>query len=182
MKVPVLFIIFNRPETEITVFNRIREYQPEKLYVAADGPRASKDGEAERCEAARAIIKDVDWPCEVKTLFRDHNLGCGLGVSSAISWFFEQEEYGCIIEDDVLPSLDFFEFCEEALPLYQNEEKVMLVSSFNPISKITESSTSGFSIYSNIWGWASWKRAWSHFDLEMKGPRNTPLGCMIKSL
>ena len=180
MKVPVLFLIFNRPETEITVFNRIREYQPERLYVAADGPRADKEGEAARCEAARAIIDRVDWPCEIKTLFRERNLGCGLGVSSAVSWFCENEEYGCIVEDDVIPSVDFFAFCEEALPKYKDESKVMMISAFNPESTLKESSDCGFSHYANIWGWASWRRAWSHFDLEMKGPREAPLRKWIK--
>ena len=175
MKIPVLFIIFNRPETEAVVFERIREYRPDKLYVAADGPRDNKDGEKERCDSARSIIRQVDWPCEVKTLFQDRNLGCGLGVSTAISWFFENEEYGCIVEDDVLPALDFFLFCEEALPRYKDEDRVMLVSSFIPKSPLTESSRTGFSRYANIWGWASWRRAWSFFDLEMQAVRNAPL-------
>lgn len=180
MKVPILFIIFNRPETEIEVFNRIREYQPDRLYVAADGPRANKPEDKERCESARAIIRQVDWPCEIKTLFRDRNLGCGLGVSNAISWFFEQEEFGCIIEDDVLPELDWFAFCEEALPKFKEEQRVMLISSFNPLSRTHKSSASGFTRYANIWGWASWKRAWSHYDLEMRWARYAPLSKWIK--
>lgn len=180
MKIPVLFIIFNRPETEAVVFNRIHEYRPDRLYVAADGPRDNKPGEKELCEAARDIVRHVDWPCEVRTLFQDSNLGCGLGVSTAINWFFNNEEYGCIVEDDVLPSLDFFRFCETALPRYKEEDKVMLISSFVPESRNTESSGCGFSRYANIWGWASWKRAWSHFDLEMQQARSAPIMAWIR--
>lgn len=65
---PILFLIFNRPETTRRVFDRIREIQPKKLYVAADGPRAHKAGETERCEQTRAIIQQIDWPYKVKTL------------------------------------------------------------------------------------------------------------------
>ena len=180
MKAPILFIIFNRPETEAVVFERIRDYRPDRLYIAADGPRENKAGEKERCEEARAITRQIDWPCEVKTLFQEKNLGCGLGVSTAISWFFDNEEYGCIVEDDVLPSLDFFVFCEEALPRYKNDGEVMLVSSFVPKSQLAESSRCGFSHYANIWGWASWRRAWAHFDLEMKTARSAPLSRWIR--
>lgn len=175
MKVPVLFVIFNRPETEQIVFDCIREYRPEKLYVAADGPREGKVGEYERCQEARDIIKAVDWPCVVKTLYREQNLGCGIGVSSAISWFFDNEEYGVIIEDDVIPSLDFFSLCEEALPRYQKEERVMMVSSFNPGARTLHSNQLGFTKYANIWAWATWRRAWANYDIEMSAASSKKL-------
>ena len=86
---PVLFLIFNRPETTQQVFSAIRKAKPPRLYVAADGPRSDYSNEAESCEIARSIATNVDWDCEVKTLFRERNLGCGLAVTSAIDWFFE---------------------------------------------------------------------------------------------
>ena len=112
---PILFLIFNRPDTTRIVFNRIREIRPERLYVAADAPREGRVKEIALCEEARRIIDDVDWPCEVKTLFRDRNLGCKQAISSALTWFFEQEERGVNLEDDCLPDLTFFPFCEELL-------------------------------------------------------------------
>ena len=102
--VPILFLVFNRPETTKEVFQRIKDIQPAKLFVAADGPRAGKEGEEEKCEAVRRLILDgIDWPCKVETLFRFHNLGCGNAVSSAITWFFDNVEVGIILEDDTLP-------------------------------------------------------------------------------
>ncbi|MEB0303236.1 nucleotide-diphospho-sugar transferase, partial [Mucilaginibacter sp. 5C4] len=118
-KSAVLFIVFNRPDTTDRVFEQIRAAQPSRLYVAADGPRAQKAGEDVLCERTRAITAKVDWPCEVKTLFRESNLGCKNAVSSAIDWFFNNEEEGIILEDDCLPNPDFFRFCDAMLDKYR---------------------------------------------------------------
>ena len=106
-KAATLFIIFNRPTTTRKVFEAIRNYKPTKLFVAADGPRKNKSGEKERCEEARKITEQIDWPCEVKRLYRNKNLGCKLAVSSAITWFFSNVEEGIILEDDCLPNSTF---------------------------------------------------------------------------
>jgi len=92
----VLFVIFNRPDTTALVMEAIRAVRPERLYVAADGPR-ERNGDAARCEEARRIATEVDWPCELNTLFRNRNLGCGRAVSGALDWFFEHEEEGIIL-------------------------------------------------------------------------------------
>ena len=115
MNKAVLFIIFKRYETANRVFEVIRQAKPPRLYIAADGPRKNVKDEYEKCMNTRKIVEKVDWDCEVKTLFRDENLGCGLNVSGAINWLFEHEEDGIILEDDCLPDLTFFSFCEELL-------------------------------------------------------------------
>ncbi|HEY5811446.1 MAG TPA: hypothetical protein VIT23_02185, partial [Terrimicrobiaceae bacterium] len=109
----VLFLVFNRPEHTSRVFEAIRQVQPERLYVAADGPRPHLPEEAKKCEDVRKIVAGIDWPCEVKTLLRSENLGCKEAVSSAITWFFDHEPEGIILEDDCLPSPAFFWFCQE---------------------------------------------------------------------
>lgn len=168
-KSPILFIIFNRPDTTSQVFEAIRRYKPEKLYVAADGPRLEKVGELEKCNLVRSIIDKVDWDCDVKTLFRDKNLGCKHAVSSAISWFFENEEEGIILEDDCLPSASFFNFCENMLAKYRDDKNVMIVSGSNFQDGIKRSDASYyFSKCCHIWGWASWRRVWNQYDIEMK--------------
>ena len=113
--VPILFCIFNRIDTTQQVFNRIRDIKPSRLYVSADAPRSCKQGEVERCLETREIIKQIDWNCEVKTLFQEINQGCKKAISQALTWFFEHEEYGIILEDDCLPDISFFSFCEELL-------------------------------------------------------------------
>ena len=112
---PILFIIFNRPDTAEKVFNEIKKIKPKKLFVSADGPRENKPGEKEKCLATRKIIDQVDWECEVYKKYSDVNLGCKLGVSSGIDWFFKNVEQGIILEDDCLPAQSFFKFCEERM-------------------------------------------------------------------
>lgn len=168
LHVPVLFLIFNRPETTVRVFEAIRHARPPQLFIAADGPRPARVSEAEKCAEARKIATAVDWPCEIKTLFRKHNLGCRDAVSSAINWFFENVEEGIILEDDCLPHPDFFRFCQELLDYYRNDERVMHIggNNFQFLQKRGKTSYC-FSRYAHIWGWASWRRAWKYYDANL---------------
>jgi hypothetical protein len=168
---PILFLVFNRPATTKKVFERIREIKPSQLFVAADGPRPEKEGEREVCEEVRNIIlQGVDWPCEVKTLFRNNNLGCGLAVSEGISWFFEHVEEGIILEDDTLPDPSFFNFCKPLLEKYRNDERIKMISGDNfQNGKWRGEGSYYFSAYSHIWGWASWKRVWKEYDFKLSG-------------
>jgi hypothetical protein len=165
---PVLFLIFNRLETTKKVFAEIKKAKPAKLYIAADGPR--NEEEKKKTDAVREyVLKNIDWPCKVKTLFREKNLGCKYAVSSAITWFFENVEQGIILEDDCLPSQSFFRFCQELLERYNKEEKVFGISGYNMIEEKTINlSESYFFLNStSIWGWATWKRAWEKYDVEI---------------
>ena len=118
----ILFIIFNRPNTTQQVFKRIREAQPKRLYVAADGPR--NETEQLRCEETRAIVSKIDWDCELHTRFLDENQGCDSHCLQAITWFFENEPEGIVLEDDCLPARSFFGFCSELLEKYRNDNRI----------------------------------------------------------
>ena len=168
LETPILLIIFNRPETTKQVFEAIRKQQPKYLYVAADGPRPDRPDDVEKCEAVRNIIK-VDWECELHTLFRTENRGCGFGPAEAITWFFENVEQGIILEDDVVPHSSFFDYCQQLLNLYKDDERVAMISGINLISpwKFDEASYI-FSYMGGIPGWATWKRAWTKFDYFIK--------------
>jgi hypothetical protein len=151
------------------VYERIREVKPERLYVAADGAREGRGDELERCKEARAVIEGVDWECEVKTLFRDRNLGCKVAVSEAITWFFEQEEYGIILEDDCLPDPSFFQFCEELLVRYKDDDRIGHISGDCFYPEIFKNGLSyDFCAFAQIWGWASWRRVWKNYDINFK--------------
>ncbi len=165
---PVLFLVFNRPDTTERVFEAIRRAKPPRLYVAADGPRTTRENEASLCEATRQIATKVDWPCEVHTLFRTENLGCKVAVSSAIDWFFDHEPEGMILEDDCLPEPSFFPYCDELLAKYRDDERVGMISGDNFISRQWQPEESYyFSKINHIWGWASWRRAWAHYDVNV---------------
>jgi len=163
----VLLLVFNRPETTRCVFLKIREAKPRRLYIAADGQRPGIDGEAELCRKVREISTAVDWDCEVKTRFLEENQGCKLAVSSAISWFFENEEYGIILEDDCLPDGSFFQFCGELLERYRDDSRIMMISGTNIEQETAGKNSYDFSRYPHIWGWATWRRAWQFYDDTM---------------
>jgi hypothetical protein len=164
MNTPVLMLIFNRPETTYKVFDRIKSEKPRKLYISADGPRENKEGEYERCLKAREITEMVDWRCEVKTNFSDKNLGCRKGVLKGINWFFENENEGIIIEDDVYPSDSFFMFAELMLERYRDDKSVFHVGGANFQDRIKRGDGSYyFSNLSHVWGWATWKDRWEKY-------------------
>ncbi len=164
---PIAFFIFNRPDLTQIVFKIIAEAKPEKLFVVADGPRFSQ--EEEKCKASRAVIESVDWDCEVLTNYSDKNLGCGRRIASGIEWVFSKVEEAIFLEDDCLPVYSFFKYCQELLEYYRHDERIMTINGTNLQSgqRRTEYSYH-FTRYNCSWGWASWRRAWKHYDYEMK--------------
>lgn len=168
-KSPVLFLIFNRPDTTKVVFEAIRNARPLKLYIAADGPRIDRPAEDELCRQTRAIVENIDWDCEIKMLFRENNLGCKNAISSAIDWFFENEEEGIILEDDCLPSNSFFYFCDTLLEKYRFDTRIRHIAGCNlHMGKTWGVANTYFANQTHVWGWASWKRVWKDYDKDLK--------------
>jgi hypothetical protein len=167
LSTPILFVVFNRPDTTLQVLKQIAAVQPQKLYVAADGPRPHKPSEKEICNKVRELVMSgITWQCEVKTLFRSSNLGCKEAVSSAITWFFEHEEEGIILEDDCLPSLSFFRYCKYMLEKYRQDTNILSVNGCNFGFHQAEKKYF-FSPFMNMWGWATWRRSSSLINYEM---------------
>lgn len=168
-KAPILFLIFNRLTTTEKVFSAIRQSQPTRLYIASDGPRAQIPEEKEKVKAVRNyVFNHIDWGCQVSTLLREKNLGCKLAVSTAIDWFFEYESEGIILEDDCLPDASFFRYGEELLNYYRYDKRIMAISGSNICPSLSYFSHSYcFSHYPYCWGWATWKRAWQYYDVNM---------------
>lgn len=168
-KIPVLIIIFNRKQKVQELINSLRQIKPKNIFVAADGPRPNNSEDKEKCIECRDVLKEIDWECEIHTKFSDENLGLSINMEEAIDWFFENVEMGIVLEDDCIPNQDFFVFVEELLNKYKNEEQIMLISGTNFHGKENLKGASYyFSNYANIWGWATWKRAWKHYDKGTK--------------
>ena len=166
---PVAFIIFNRPDLTERTFQAIRQAQPRKLLVVADGPRLDRPNEAEKCAAARSVIDQVDWKCEVLTNYSNTNLGCKRRVSSGIDWVFSEVEEAIILEDDCLPTQSFFQFCQVILERYRHDDRVSMIGGTNYQQELSRTSYSYyFSKYAHVWGWATWRRAWKNYDVDMK--------------
>ena len=167
LNTPVLFLIFNRPNTTRQVFSAIKKAKPPRLYIAADGPRPDYPSDAESCDISRNIATNVDWDCEVKTLFRNQNLGCRLAVSSAIDWFFDYETKGIFLEDDTKPSEQFFQFINFGLHKYNNNTEIGCVCGYNPLEpKIDKTDRIIIANYPHIWGWGTWKRVWDKYHIK----------------
>lgn len=170
VRTPVVIIIFNRPDLTEKLFREVARAKPTKLLVIADGPRPDRAGEAERCAATRAIVDRVDWPCEILKNYSDTNLGCKRRVASGITWAFEQVEEAIILEDDCIPDPTFFRYCDEMLERFRTDERVMLVCGTNFLGdEVPRDSSYYFSRLPLIWGWATWRRAWKHYDIAMGG-------------
>jgi hypothetical protein len=179
----VLFLVFNRLDTTRQVFEAIKLAKPPRLYIASDGARSSRDGEDAIVQSIRDyVLTHVNWDCEVKTLFREKNLGCKYAVSGAIDWFFEHEEMGVILEDDCLPDASFFQFCQELLELYRYDQRIGIISGDNfQFGNRRNDESYYFSKYVHIWGWASWRDRWAgHYDVAMtRWPRIRDEGWLL---
>jgi hypothetical protein len=169
---PILFIIFNRIETTKVVFEAIKAVRPKHLFIAADGARVDHIGEDEKCKAVREyVLTNINWECDIKTLFRDENLGCGYGPASAITWFFDQVEEGIILEDDCVPDSSFFEYCSELLDKYRYDDRISIISGTNMDREskyVPENQDYFFSSIPYTWGWATWTKNWLQYDYEIK--------------
>ncbi len=167
-QVPILYITFNRIETVRKTFPQIKNIKPEKLFISCDGPRNNVTGEYEKVQEVRNYIKEnIDWDCDVKYLFQEKNLGVKKAPSDAINWFFDTVDYGIILEDDCLANEVFFTFCEEILKKYKDDARIMHVCGSNIDSNKNNTEDYFFSTFCGIWGWATWKRAWKLFDIQM---------------
>lgn len=165
---PVLMVGFNRPDLTKGLLDCVRRARPAKLYFAVDGPRNDRAGEGKIVAQVRAVAEEVDWPCDVKTLFRDSNLGCARGVAEAISWFFESEPYGIILEDDIRPTDGFFAYASELLERYREDPRVGMVAGFDAYGNQTrEDESYHFSNRPDIWGWGTWRRVWKDYSLDI---------------
>jgi len=167
--VPILLIAWRRPHTLRQVIDAIRQVKPTRLYVACDGPSPYRPGEAEKVMATKKVIEDeINWPCHVERLYSDVNQGCRLGVSRAISWFFDQVEEGIILEDDCVPHPDFFTYCATLLDRYRHDSRVWCISGNNfQNGQWRGDGSYYFSRYNHCWGWASWRRCWQQYDANL---------------
>lgn len=164
--VPVLIICFNRPQYVERQLEALRLVKPKFIYLAADGER--NDSDIPKVAKVRDLyLKGIDWECSVKTKFSQFNLGCSQGPISAIKWFFSHVPEGIILEDDIIPSVDFFSFVNEMLQQYRNNKKIISISGCNFGFEGNENEYLYCNMM-NMWGWATWKDRFDEVDFEMK--------------
>jgi hypothetical protein len=165
---PIAFAVYNRPHTTRKVFGEIAKVRPRKLLVIADGPNSERRDDDDLCAQTRAVIEEIDWPCDVLTNYADKNLGCRQRVSSGLKWIFDHVEEAIILEDDCLPNQSFLWFCQELLDRYREDDRIFQISGTQfDLSKRQHAYSYYFQRSDTIWGWATWKRAWRFYDFQM---------------
>lgn len=165
LQTPVILVVFNRPNLLESLLLQIKLAKPKKLYVLADAPRSGNNADIALCEEVRKKIDNFDLGCEVIKRYLTTNIGCKKNIETGLNWIFEQEEAGIILEDDCLPNLDFFRFCEAMLLRYKDNPEIFSVTGNNfQNNKIHGNGSYYLSKYMHCWGWATWRRAWKFYD------------------
>lgn len=170
MTPPLLLLAWRRPDTLRQVVNAIRAVAPQQIFVACDGANPDHSGEVQKVIATRAVIdEEIDWPCRIERLYSDVNQGCRLGVSRAITWFFDQVDEGIILEDDCLPHPDFFHYCSILLSKFRYDTRILSICGSNfQQGRRRGSASYYFSIHGDSWGWATWRRAWQLYPMAQQ--------------
>ena len=168
--VPILILLYNREDLSSKLYKTLETIRPSILFINADGPKKDNPGDFDKCQNARNVFSFISWDCEVKYNYLNSNKGCKNSVSDGISWFFKNVEYGIILEDDCIPSPSFFLFCKELLERFRFDERMFHINGTNFLGDnipVIEESYS-FTLFTSIWGWATWRRAWEKYDINMK--------------
>lgn len=165
---PIAFLIFRRPEETARVFQVIRKMKPETLFIIADGPRNSE--EKILSDNVRKVVENIDWPCKILKKYSEVNLGCNKCCTAGVNWVFDNVDKAIIIEDDCLPNESFFYFCQDLLNKYEDDARIMHISGINVNENRDNKNNESyhFSSIAQLWGWASWRRAWKKYDFNMK--------------
>ncbi len=166
VKTPVLFITFARPDYARKTFEGIKAAKPEKLYFYSNKGREDIVGEVNRNEEIRSYIKEIDWDCELHTFFRDECVDVYNSIRGAITWLFQHEESGIILEEDCVPTRAFFSFADQMICKYQDNNKVWYISGDNFYNLNPSGYDYIFSQYHCMYGWATWRNRWQQLDWD----------------
>ena len=164
-KTPIAYIIFNRPSITKQSFEVLKEQKPLELFIIADGPRLGYPNDKKNCAEVRKIVEQIDWPCKVYRDYAETNLGLKKRVSSGLNWVFDNVERAIVLEDDCIAHPDFFHFCDNLLEYYADNNKVSVITGNNfQKGQWRGDASYYFSRNNHCWGWATWRRAWKHYQ------------------
>jgi hypothetical protein len=175
---PLLILAYNRADKVRGLIERLREYAPPIVMVVVDGPKPGNAEDESRVAAVREAVSSIDWTETVLTRFRPVNLGLRGSVVDAVNWATSEFGQVIVIEEDVLPGPAFLPYMSAMLEQFRDDERVMHVSGYNvvPLAELAGGATeSRFSVYPESIAWATWDRAWSHFDDDLTWGRAATL-------
>ena len=163
--IPVLILGYNRPSHIKKLIKSLKKIKPKKIYISLDGPK-NKIEDIKKCKLVKNEIDKINWDCVLKKNYNSNNLGCKESVSRGIKWFFKSNKFGIILEDDCIPNRTFFNFCYKIDQIYKNNKKIFSISGSNFFNGQIKDDYY-FSKYTHCWGWATWSRAWKHYDNKL---------------
>lgn len=165
-----LLFIWNRPQLVWAQCQLLDDLAPSALYVVADGPRPNHATDHELCQLSRNAVREFDWQIPVHFRMADENLGLRQSILSGLSWFFESETEGIILEDDIVPSNSFFAFSKSMLSRYRFDSRVASVSGTVHATGLAHwRSDYYFSRFQHVWGFGTWSRVWKDFEVFLDG-------------
>ena len=165
LDVPVALMVFARPASLAKILDSVRTARPRLLFIVADGPRATHPQDTANCAAVRGVLDTVDWPCEIRRLESDQNMGCDHRIVSGLDWIFRQVDEAIVLEDDVIPHPSFFPWCAAMLQRYRSEPQIMHISGRNELQQWGTGDADHHLVrFGSAWGWATWARAWWAVD------------------
>ena len=166
---PVLILGYMRFEGILRNLESCGKAGISRVYLSLDGPKDSYGLELQ--ESALLEIRNFakSRGIELRLRRRHSNIGLAVAVIEGVSWFFENEELGAILEDDLDISTDFLQFASQALETFQNNPKVALVSGSNFQSDPLFYQVSA-THYPLIWGWATRRAVWDDFLISLDRP------------
>jgi len=166
MNIPIVLIIYRRPDLVKQLVNSLRKFRPQNIYVVADGPKSGEENSL--CEESRSAIDLITWPCNIHKVYAKTNMGLRNRVVSGLNYVFKREKWAIILEDDLVLGSSFLKYADSLLKKYEKDERIIAINGNNFLFNETLVKDSYyFTKYVHSWGWATWKRAWKLFDDNM---------------
>lgn len=167
---PIALFVYNRPDHTWRTLKHLRENllaSESRLFIFSDAPKTAAD--EDKVREVRALAQDFIGFKSVKIISRPQHMGLANSIISGITQL--TDEYGKIIvlEDDLLTSPFALTYFNEALDRYQAEDRVMQIAGYMFPIKGADTLPETFFIRTiSSWGWATWGRAWKHFEPDVK--------------
>ncbi len=180
---PVLLLGYNRPNQMRGLIQSLAHQKPKVILLAVDGPRNNRPNDAELVRRTQDLTSEINWDAEIRTRFRNSNLGLRRAVVDAVTW--ANSEYGKVIvlEDDVRAGPQLLDFLKYNLKTHQENIKIAHINGYNLVPKehlTNPNAASRLSIYPESYAWATWDRAWQKYDDNLTWAKNASLGDIKK--
>ena len=168
---PIVLFVYNRPwHTKQTLNALMKNELADKsiLYVVSDGPTSEATMiDKERIVEVRNLIKNIKWPYKKYIYEENKNKGLGNIIIEYVTKLIKKYGRLIVLEDDIVTSVGFLKYMNDALSLYASEEKVMHISAYwFPTKNAKKLPNTFFYNTASCWGWGTWERSWNKLIID----------------